>query len=97
MSLRLLHIVVGVDLPPAPVRNCLLLHQSVQDVASPVTGLGSYVNLGTSDWHVALMSSGVAATETNNIGQGVTIDLSHLDATSYSPSTNIASTQPHRR
>lgn len=62
-------------------------------MATAVTVLGSKVNLGAGDWHVAVKSGGHASTEINNIDLGVTIDLSYLNATSYDPSTNIASVQ----
>lgn len=46
---------------------------------------------GAGDWHVAVRSGGHASGNANNIAQGVTIDLTQINSTTYDAETNIAS------
>ena len=49
---------------------------------------------GAGDWHVALKSGGHAVDGQNNIDNGVTIDLSQMNGSSYDPESNLAKIQP---
>lgn len=46
---------------------------------------------GAGDWHVAIRSGGHGGDNQNSIENGVTIDLTHLNSTTYDAATNIAS------
>ncbi|RQM06374.1 hypothetical protein DH86_00001192, partial [Scytalidium sp. 3C] len=68
---------------------CLVLPESSQEVAVALKALVE-ANDGAGDWHIALRSGGHASTEINNIVQGVTIDLSMLNSTSYDSEAGVA-------
>jgi FAD/FMN-containing dehydrogenase len=55
------------------------------------------VNNGAGDWHIAVRSGGHGSAGANNIVNGVTIDLSNLNSTSYDPDANIAKIEPGGR
>jgi FAD/FMN-containing dehydrogenase len=46
------------------------------------------------DWHIAIRSGGHSSGGANNIDNGVTIDLMHLDQATYDKETNLASVGP---
>lgn len=75
---------------------CLVLPESTEDVSLTLTTLLE-AGKGAGDWHIALRSGGHSVGGINNIVNGVTIDLSHLNATSYNPGTNLASVEPGAR
>lgn len=75
---------------------CFVLPQNSQEVATALTALVN-ANDGAGDWHIALKSGGHGTMGTNSIANGVTIDLSHMNSSSYDPQTNIASIQPGGR
>lgn len=75
---------------------CLVLPQSTEDVSLALTALLDAGN-GAGDWHMALRSGGHSVGAINNIANGVTIDLSHLNSTTYNPDTNLASVEPGAR
>lgn len=54
-------------------------------------------NDGAGDWHIAVRSGGHSMGAISNIAQGVTIDLTLLNSTTYDEATNIASIQPGAR
>ena len=62
-------------------------------MAVAVTALVS-VNDGAGDWYIAVRSGGHNLAASNNIDNGVTIDLSLLNAATYDKSTNLASVGP---
>ncbi|KAK1657412.1 hypothetical protein BDP55DRAFT_773990 [Colletotrichum godetiae] len=49
------------------------------------------VGNGAGDWHVAIRRGGHGGDNQNNIAEGVTIDLTHLNTTMYDAATNVAS------
>lgn len=75
---------------------CLVLPESTTELSSTLTALLG-AGKGAGDWHIALRSGGHSVGAINNIVNGVTIDLSHLNATSYDPDTNVASIEPGAR
>jgi FAD/FMN-containing dehydrogenase len=52
------------------------------------------VHRGAGDWHIAVRGGGHTLGHTNNIEDGVTIDLFYLNETTYDPATNLASVMP---
>lgn len=52
---------------------------------------------GAGDWHVAVRSGGHGADEQNSITNGLIIDLTLLNATTYDAKANIASLEPGSR
>jgi FAD/FMN-containing dehydrogenase len=52
------------------------------------------VNNGAGDWYIAVRSGGHNLAASNNIDNGVTIDLGLLDGATYDKSTNLASVGP---
>lgn len=46
---------------------------------------------GAGDWHIAVRSGGHGLPQSNNIENGVTIDLSLLNSSTYDPESNTAS------
>jgi FAD/FMN-containing dehydrogenase len=51
---------------------------------------------GAGDWHIALRSGGHSI-GSNNIANGITIDLSMMNSSHYDKSTNVASLEPGGR
>lgn len=52
---------------------------------------------GAGDWHIAIRSGGHGSTGSNNILNGVTIDLSLMNSSTYIEGTNTARVQPGGR
>ncbi|KAI4865307.1 FAD binding domain-containing protein [Hypoxylon rubiginosum] len=75
---------------------CLVLPQTSEEVSTALTALIN-ANNGAGDWHIALKSGGHGVSGSNNIANGVTIDLSHMNASSYDPQSNTAKIQPGGR
>ncbi|KAH9898792.1 hypothetical protein F4778DRAFT_771795 [Xylariomycetidae sp. FL2044] len=76
--------------------NCLVLPQNSQEVSTALTALVN-ANDGAGDWHIAIRSGGHHMTGTNNIINGVTIDLSHMNSSTYDEQANLAKIEPGGR
>ncbi|KAK2816744.1 hypothetical protein FQN49_008026 [Arthroderma sp. PD_2] len=72
---------------------CLVLPHSTDEVSTAFTALVD-VDEGAGDWHIAIRSGGHGWPGANNIINGVTIDLTMMNSSSYDAETNIASIQP---
>ncbi|KAI1486372.1 FAD binding domain-containing protein [Biscogniauxia mediterranea] len=75
---------------------CLVLPQSTAEVSTALTALVN-ANDGAGDWHIAVRSGGHSTIGSNNIENGVTIDLSYMNSSSYDETTNLAKIQPGGR
>ncbi|KAI0600388.1 FAD binding domain-containing protein [Biscogniauxia sp. FL1348] len=75
---------------------CLILPQSTAEVSTALTALVK-ANDGAGDWHIAVRSGGHSTIGSNNIENGVTIDLSYMNSSSYDEATNLAKIQPGGR
>lgn len=65
--------------------------RDAQEVSQTLTALVN-AGTGTGDWHIAVRSGGHNHwAGTNNIANGVTIDLVNLNQATYDPETNLAS------
>lgn len=81
---------------------CLVQPHTAQEVSTVLTtllgrnenGNASTQIDGAGDWHVAIRAGGHNLGDSNNIANGVTIDLAYLNGTSYNARTNIASIGP---
>jgi FAD/FMN-containing dehydrogenase len=69
---------------------CFVLPRTAAEVSEALTALRSAGN-GAGDWHVAVRSGGHGGDAQNNIADGVTIDLTRLNTTTYDEATNVAS------
>ncbi|KAL3459585.1 hypothetical protein BJX64DRAFT_291090 [Aspergillus heterothallicus] len=79
---------------------CLFLPHNASEVSAGVIALLSgkdNVHQGAGDWHIAIRGGGHNLGYSNNIEDGVTIDLRYLNQTTYDPDTNIASVMPGSR
>ncbi|KAJ3941553.1 uncharacterized protein N0V96_008265 [Colletotrichum fioriniae] len=68
---------------------CFVLPSTAAEVSQTLTALHSAGD-GAGDWHVAIRSGGHGGDNQNNIVDGVTIDLTHLNTTMYDAATNVA-------
>ncbi|KAK1466104.1 FAD binding domain-containing protein [Colletotrichum cuscutae] len=68
---------------------CFVLPSTAAEVSKTLTALQSAGD-GAGDWHVAIRSGGHGGDNQNNIVDGVTIDLTHLNTTTYDAATNVA-------
>ncbi|KAH6693586.1 FAD binding domain-containing protein [Plectosphaerella plurivora] len=75
---------------------CLLLPETTAEVSSAMAALSNAGN-GAGDWHIAIRSGGVSALGSNNIANGVTIDMSMMNSTRYNAASNVAILQPGAR
>ncbi|KAM0559946.1 hypothetical protein ACHAPJ_003898 [Fusarium lateritium] len=75
---------------------CLFMPQSTEEVSIALSTL-SNTGYGAGDWHLAIRSGGHSVGGINNIANGVTFDLSHLNQTTYDKETNTARLQPGAR
>jgi FAD/FMN-containing dehydrogenase len=66
--------------------------RNAKEVATSMTALLGADKAG--DWHIAIRSGGHNSGGANNIDNGVTIDLMHLDQATYDKETNLASVGP---
>ncbi|KAI0845082.1 FAD binding domain-containing protein [Daldinia vernicosa] len=76
--------------------DCLVLPHNTEEVATALKALVN-VNNGGGDWHIAVRSGGHSFPGSNNIANGVTIDLTMMNSSSYDPETNLAKIQPGGR
>ncbi|KAK1656226.1 hypothetical protein BDP81DRAFT_487653 [Colletotrichum phormii] len=73
---------------------CLIQPWDTSEVSKTLTTLLE-AGSGAGDWHIAIRGGGHNHwAGTNNIANGVTIDLVYLNQTSYDPETNLASVGP---
>jgi FAD/FMN-containing dehydrogenase len=75
---------------------CIVQPHDAEEVSTILKALvktdsDSNINSNNSEWYIAVRSGGHGPRYTNNIDNGVTIDLAHMNQTSYSRETNIAS------
>ncbi|KAL4928947.1 FAD-binding oxidoreductase [Aspergillus undulatus] len=72
---------------------CIIQPHSADEVSTAVTTLLE-VDGGAGDWHIAVRAGGHNLGSSNNIEQGVTIDLKYLNQTTYDAASNTASLGP---
>ncbi|KAI0535063.1 FAD-binding domain-containing protein [Xylaria digitata] len=72
--------------------DCFILPHTSDEVALALTTLTK--DVGCNDTTIAVRSGGHSSTGSSSTVNGVTIDLSRLNATSYDPETNVASIGP---
>ncbi|KAK0722622.1 hypothetical protein B0T26DRAFT_674306 [Lasiosphaeria miniovina] len=75
---------------------CLVLPRSTAEVSRALATLVA-AGHGAGSWHIAVRSGGHGWPGSNSVANGVTIDLSHLNATHYDGATNTARLQPGAR
>ncbi|KAK3360941.1 FAD binding domain-containing protein [Lasiosphaeria ovina] len=75
---------------------CLVLPRSTAEVSLVLTTLVA-AGHGAGSWHIAVRSGGHGWPGSNSVVNGVTIDLSHLNATRYDAAANRARLQPGAR
>ncbi|KAI2468961.1 FAD binding domain-containing protein [Annulohypoxylon bovei var. microspora] len=75
---------------------CLILPHNTEEVSTALTALVN-ANDGAGNWHIAIRSGGHSWPGSNNIADGVTIDLTMMNSSSYDKQTNVASVQPGGR
>ncbi|KAL2834660.1 hypothetical protein BJY01DRAFT_259472 [Aspergillus pseudoustus] len=76
---------------------CLFLPHNATEVSAGLVALLSGkddTHQGAGDWHIAIRGGGHHLGYSNNIEDGVTIDLKYLNQTTYDPETNLASVMP---
>lgn len=69
---------------------CFVVPSNTAEVSQSLAALNSAGN-GAGDWHIAIRSGGHGSDNQNSITDGVIVDLSHLNATTYNSETKIAS------
>ncbi|OJD15763.1 hypothetical protein AJ78_04020 [Emergomyces pasteurianus Ep9510] len=71
---------------------CLVQPQDAGEVSAVMTALlGTEAGNGAGDWHIAIRAGGHGPRRSNNIDNGVTIDLGMLNQATYDAETNLAS------
>ena len=75
---------------------CWVLPSTPAEVSKVVDALRSAGD-GAGEWAIAVRSGGHMSGQSNNVAQGVTIDLSQLNTTSYDEASKVASYQPGTR
>ncbi|VUC26900.1 unnamed protein product [Clonostachys rosea] len=75
---------------------CYVLPTSAEEVSQTITAIHS-AGAGAGDWAVAIRSGGHGSDNSNNIEEGVTIDLSQLNSTTYHAESKTASIGPGGR
>ncbi|KAI1347324.1 FAD-binding domain-containing protein [Xylaria sp. FL0043] len=73
--------------------DCFVLPHTSEEVAKALTTLTNAAACGNNTT-IAVRSGGHSSTGSSSTANGVTIDLSRLNATTYNPETNIASIGP---
>ncbi|KAL3291910.1 FAD binding domain-containing protein [Colletotrichum asianum] len=68
---------------------CIVLPQSADEVSLTLTTLLD-TGYGAGDWHIAVRSGGHGWQLNNNIDNGVTIDLTHMNSSVYDKEANLA-------
>ncbi|KAF2450321.1 FAD-binding domain-containing protein [Karstenula rhodostoma CBS 690.94] len=72
---------------------CLFQPQTTQEVSTAISTLAK-TGEGAGDWHIALRSGGHGYPGSNNVVNGVTIDLGHMNNSWYDAETKVASLEP---
>lgn len=72
---------------------CFVQPHNTQEVSTAVSALAASGS-GAGDWHIAVRSGGHHMPGTNNIADGVTIDLGMMNSSSYDATKNLASVEP---
>jgi hypothetical protein len=75
---------------------CFVLPSNTAEVAQTLVALDA-AGSGAGDWAVAIRSGGHGSDRSNNIEEGVTIDLGMLNTTTYDADSNIARVGPGAR
>ncbi|KAK6863755.1 hypothetical protein PG995_000283 [Apiospora arundinis] len=75
---------------------CFVVPSSTVEVSQALTAIQSAGD-GAGDWYVAVRSGGHGTRRSNSLEQGVIVDLSHLNATTYDAATKTASIGPGAR
>jgi len=68
---------------------CFVHPSSTSEVSSTLKAL-RYAGEGAGDWHIIIRSGGHGSDEQNSITNGVIIDLTQLNTTTYHVETNTA-------
>ncbi|EQL36200.1 hypothetical protein BDFG_02175 [Blastomyces dermatitidis ATCC 26199] len=77
---------------------CLVQPRDAAEVSTIMTALlGAGAGDGAGDWHIAVRAGGHGPRHSNNIDNGVTIDLGMLNQATYDKRTNLASIGPGGR
>ncbi|KAL9084739.1 MAG: hypothetical protein Q9165_007914 [Trypethelium subeluteriae] len=72
---------------------CLFQPQDTAEVSASMTALLGAGD-GAGDWHIAVRAGGHNTGRTNNVDNGVTIDLGNMNRTTYNSQSNLASMGP---
>lgn len=72
---------------------CFVQPHTAEEVGLALATLAN-VNDGAGDWHIAVRSGGHSLAGSNNIENGVTIDLGLMTGVTYNPDTGLASIGP---
>ncbi|KAK2767017.1 hypothetical protein FQN54_006334 [Arachnomyces sp. PD_36] len=72
---------------------CFLQPHTAEEVSTAVTALHNGGH-GEEDWNIAVRSGGHGPPGTNNIANGVTIDLGMMNSAQYDPGTGLARVEP---
>lgn len=75
---------------------CFFQPQKTEEVAGAIRALASSGN-GAGDWHIAVRSGGHSYPRSNNIEDGVTIDLENMNGSWYDPDRQLVSIEPGGR
>ncbi|KAK3935951.1 hypothetical protein QBC46DRAFT_357856 [Diplogelasinospora grovesii] len=75
---------------------CLVLPETTAEVSLTLTTLLN-AGRGAGDWHIAVRSGGHSWPGSNNVANGVTIDLSFMNSSTYDSATNTARVEPGAR
>ncbi|KAF2232992.1 FAD binding domain-containing protein [Viridothelium virens] len=72
---------------------CLFQPQNTAEVSTSMNALLGAGD-GAGDWHIAVRAGGHNTGRTNNVDNGVTIDLGNMNRTTYDSQSNLASIGP---
>ncbi|KAF2271244.1 FAD-binding domain-containing protein [Westerdykella ornata] len=75
---------------------CFFQPLNTEEVSKGVKALAAS-GFGAGDWHIAVRSGGHGPAGSNNIANGVTIDLGMMNSSSYDSETKLASVEPGAR
>lgn len=78
---------------------CFALPGSTTEVSQVLTVLSNTTSAGkgAGDWAIAVRSGGHGGDDQNSITNGIIVDLSYLNATTYNEATKVASLKPGSR
>lgn len=75
---------------------CLVQPHNTHEVSTALVALTNH-SAGEYNWHIAVRSGGHGIPGSNNIDNGVTIDLGHMNNSFYDPVRQLASVEPGAR